>query len=179
MVRTGAALTAVRSSDARAKARPGCPSCQAAIVEPARLIFGEACRQDLGLPGGGRGLEALELCHDDLEGVRPLHACIGGDALPAEQKTHEVARGDRLDLGTQALDRVVVDARKQPTLAPFVSACLRREAAAHDEALGLELCQGGFDPIGREPERYGECALRDRPLTLQATAQDLDQRGLA
>ena len=158
MVRTGrhAALAAVRSSVARAKARPGCPPCQAVIVEPTRLIFGEACRQDLGLPGGGRGLEALELRHDDLEGVRPLHACIGRHALPAKQEAHEVARGDRLDLGTQALDRVVVDARKQPTLAPFVSDCLRREAAAHDEALGLKCRQGGFDLIASEPERFGE-----------------------
>ena len=36
------------------------------------------------------------------------------------QEAQEVARGDRLDLGAQALDRVAVDAREQPALAPFV-----------------------------------------------------------
>ena len=89
-------------------------------IEPARLILGEACRQDLGLPGDGGSLEALELGHDHFERVRPLHACVGRDPLPAEQETHEVARGDRLDLGAQALDRVVVDTGEQSALAPFL-----------------------------------------------------------
>ena len=34
------------------------------IVEPSRLVFGDAGGEDLGLPGAGRGLEAFELAED-------------------------------------------------------------------------------------------------------------------
>ena len=50
----------------------------------------------------------------------PLHLRVGRDALPVEQEAQEVARRHGLDLGAQPLDRVTVDAREQPALAPFV-----------------------------------------------------------
>ena len=177
--RRHAALAAVRSSVARAEARPRDPSGQALIIEPARLVLGEARRQDLGLPGAGRSLEAFELGDDHLERVRPLHARVRRDALPAEQEAQEVARGDRLDLGAQALDRVVVDPGEQPALAPFVRGRRRREAPAHDEAFGLKRRERGCDLVGLEPERRRERALRDRPQALEPAAQDLDQRLIA
>ena len=43
-----------------------------------------------------------------------------GDLLPGEQEAQKIARGDRLDLRAQALDRVVVDAGEQPPVAPFL-----------------------------------------------------------
>ena len=52
--------------------------------------------------------------------IGPLHARIRRDALPAQEETQEVARGDRLDLGAQSLDGVAVDPGEQPALAPFV-----------------------------------------------------------
>ena len=143
--RRDVALAAVRSSVARPEARPCDSSGQALIVEPARLVLGDARRQDLGLPGAGRRLEAFELRDDHLDGIRPLHARVRRDALPAEQETQEVARGDRLDLGAQSLDRVVVDPGEQPALAPFVLGRVRREAPAHDEAFGLKRRKRGRD----------------------------------
>ena len=53
--------------------------------------------------------------------LRTLHPRVGRDALPVEQEAQEVARRDRLDLRAQALDRVAVDAREQPALAPFLA----------------------------------------------------------
>ena len=123
MVRTGAALRSlplVRPLRGR-QPRPGDAPGEAVIVEPGRLVVGEARGQDLGLPGAGRRLEAFELPDHRVERVGPLHARIRRDALPGEQEAQEVARGDRLDLGAQALDRVAVDAREQPALAPFLA----------------------------------------------------------
>ena len=121
-MRTGVTLRSPPLARAIAwtEARPRDPSGEALIVEPARLVFRDARRQDLGLPGAGRRLEAFELRHDHLDGIGPLHARVGRDPLPAKQEAQEIARGDRLDLGAQTLDRVVVDAGEQPALAPFV-----------------------------------------------------------
>ena len=84
---------------------------------------------------------------------------LGGDPLPAEQEAQEVARRHRLDLGAQALERVAVDAREQPALAPFLDRRAGREAAAHREAFGLERRQRGRD-VARAPAR---AARRARP----------------
>ena len=170
------ALAAVRAAVARAEPRPGDPAGEALVVEPARLVFGKARRQDLGLPGAGRRLEALELGDHDLERVRPLHARVGRDVLPAEQEAEKIARRDRLDLGPQALDRVAVDAGEQPALAPFVGLRLGREPAAQREALDLERRECGRDRARLEPERRRERLDRERPLALEPAAHDLDQR---
>ena len=83
--RRGAALAA-SARPLRGASRAHDPPGQALVVQPARLVFGKAGRQDLGLPGAGRRLEAFELGDIDLERVRPLHAGIGRDALPASRK---------------------------------------------------------------------------------------------
>ena len=153
VVRTGAARRSLplRPPVARPEPRPGDASGEAEIVEPGRLVAGEARRQDLALPGAGRRLEALELADDDFDRVRPRHARIGGDPLPVEQEAQEVARGDRLDLGAQALDRVVVDAGEQPALAPFVRVRrVRREPPAQGEAFGFERRERRRDVLARQ-----------------------------
>ena len=122
VVRTGDALrlAAVRAPIARPQPRPGDAPGEALIVEPGRLVAGDPRRQDLGLPGAGRGLEAFELADQDFERVGPFHPRLRRDALPAEQKAQKVARSDRLDLGAQPVDGVAVDAGEQPALAPFL-----------------------------------------------------------
>ena len=75
---------------------------------------------------------------------------VGRHTLPGEQEAQEVARGDRLDLGAQALDRVVMDAREQPPVAPFVGVAAGREAAAQGEAFDLQRDERGGD---RRPAR--------------------------
>ena len=109
---------------ARPQPRPGELPGEAALVEPGRLVAGEARRQDLALPGAGRRLEAFELADHGIERLRPFHPRVGRDALPVEQEAQEVARRHRLDLGPQPLDGVAVDAREQPALAPFLGLAL-------------------------------------------------------
>ena len=90
------------------------------FVEPVRLVVGKTRGQNLALPGARRSLEAFELRHHAVERLRACHPRIGGDVLPGEQKAQEVARRDRLDLGAQPLEGVMVDARQQAALAPFL-----------------------------------------------------------
>ena len=67
-----------RRGVARPQPRPGDAAGEALIVEPGRLVPGDARRQDLGLPGAGRRLEAFELAEHRGERVRPLHARVVG-----------------------------------------------------------------------------------------------------
>ena len=108
-------------TDARPQPGPGDASGEALVVEPDRIVPGDARRQDLGLPGAGRRLEPFELAEHRGERVRPFHAGLVGHPLPGEQEAQEVARRDRLDLGAQPLQRIAVDARQQPALAPLVA----------------------------------------------------------
>ena len=173
--RRDVALAAVRSRVARTEARPRDPSGEALIVEPARLVLGNARRQDLGLPGAGRRLEAFELRHDHFDGIRPLHARVGRDALPAAEEPQEIARGDRLDLGAQTLDRVVVDTSEQPALAPFVRNRSRREAAAHGEAFGLKRGSAPAMSPGSSPSGAAGALSVTGPRPSRRP-RDLDQR---
>ena len=89
---------------ARPQPRPGDAAGEALIVEPGGIVFGDARRQDLGLPGAGRRLETFELAEHRGERVRALHASLRRHPLPFEQEAQEVARRDRLDLGAQPLN---------------------------------------------------------------------------
>ena len=100
--------------------------------------------------------------------------------LPDEQKAHVVGGRDRLDLRAQPAQRVAVNAREQPSIAPlqnagrFVRCCL--EAAPQDTSLGFECEQRGLDVRFRNCERPGE-GLRGRGTEDgEATAQELNQR---
>ena len=95
--------------------------------------------------------------------------------LPGEKKTKEVARGHRLDLGSQTLDRVMVDARQKPALAPFVVCRIRREAPAHGEAFGFKTRERHSDLVRGQPQRRRQCGRSDRPQTFKAAANDLDE----
>ena len=95
------------------------------IIEPGRVIIFEARGQNLRLPGAGRRLETFELLDDGLERIGSLHARFGCEMLPGEQEAQEIPRGDGLDLGAQPFDRVVVDSREQPAVAPFLGRCRR------------------------------------------------------
>ena len=56
--------------------------------------------------------------------------------LPAAEELEEFAGADRLDLAAERLERVAVDARQQPALAPRGAAL---EASAEDGAVVLQL----------------------------------------
>src|SRR5207253_4054851 len=115
---------------------PHKPTGEPLLIEPCGLVLADAVGQDLGLPGAGRRLEALELREHRAHRIGTLHATAERDALPVEEKAHEVARLDGLDLGAQPLDGVAVDAREQPPLAPLAFRGRRgRERAAPRKAL--------------------------------------------
>ena len=170
---------AIRPPSDRPQARPCDPSGEAEIIEPGWFVLGDTRRQDLGFPGASRRLEPFELADDRFDGVRPFHLGVGRDPLPAEQEAQEVARGDRLDLRAQSLDRVAVDACEEPALAPFVRHHTRREAAAHGETFGFERQERWRDFVRIEPERSRERIFGDRPQTFEPTAQDFRQRLVA
>src|SRR5262249_26801518 len=126
----GSARVAILFVGARSQPRPRDASGEAEIVEPGRLIAGEPRGQDLALPRSRGCLETLKLGYDRFKRVRSRDAILGRDALPRQQEAQEIARRHRLDLGTQALDRIVMDARQQPALAPFVDLLLILRSSA-------------------------------------------------
>src|SRR5690606_13333040 len=97
----------------------------------------------------------------------------------AEQETLIVRERDGLDLAAQPPQRVAVDAREQPALAPLLDLAGRKLAsiaAAHREALLLEGRERRGERGRRQAERRGELGRRHRPERLEAAADDLAQR---
>src|SRR5207244_90548 len=139
-----------------------------AFVEPVRLIVGESRGQNLALPGTGRSLESLELRNHTIERLRPCHPRIGRYVLPREQKAQEIARGDRLDLCSQSLERVMVDARQQSALAPFIGGGLRREAPAHRKAFRLKRRERHCNLSRGQAKRQRKRIRSDRAQSLKA-----------
>ena len=145
------------------------------IVQPGRFVAGDACRQDLRLPCTGRRLEALQQRDRGGNRVRPFQPRRVGHALPGEQEAQEVACGDRLDLGAQAADRVVMDAGEQPPIAPFLGVAAGREAATQRKALDFQRGQRCADVVRLQSQRRGQRGLGHRSQTLQPAAQDVGQ----
>src|SRR5688500_11441347 len=104
----------------RAYAHPCEMTRKTPFVEPISIVVGQARGQNLSLPGGGRGFKAFELSQDWIKRLCTCHSRFGRDMLPGEEKAKELARCHRLDLGSQTLDRIMVNARQKPALAPFV-----------------------------------------------------------
>jgi hypothetical protein len=63
--------------------------------------------------------------------------------LPIEQETQEIARLNRFDFGTQALDGVTMYSRQQAALAPLLADLVK--STAHRESFGLERRQRDLD----------------------------------
>ena len=173
--RCGAALAVRAITIARRQPPPSDAAGEAAVVEPLGLVAGKPRGQDFALPGrGGRG-EALELLHQRLDRLGAFHAGVIRHALPREQETQEVARGDRLDLGAQALEGIAMNAREQAALAPLIRID-GQEPAAEREAFHFERRERRRDLARGQSKQIGERGLRDRPLAFQSSAHQLDQR---
>ncbi len=106
---------------------------------------------------------------------RPFQARLVGHALPGEQEAQEVACGDRLDLGAQAADRVVMDAGEQPPIAPFLRVAAWREAATQRKTLDFQRGQRCADVVRLQSQRRGQRGLGHRPQPLQPAAHDVGQ----
>src|SRR5204862_5814470 len=86
-------------------------------------------------------LEALELLDRRRQAFDAAQLVLAGDVLPMQQEAQEVGRAHRLDLRAQAVQRVAMDAREQPPVAPFELGDARREAAAQHSSLRLKRLQ--------------------------------------
>src|SRR6516164_4213768 len=131
-------LAAIGGRIALSEPRPGDPPGETLVIKPSWLIFGQPGRQDLGLPRTRRRLEPLELPHYYLQGVRPLHARVRSDSLPAKQKAQKLDCSHRLYLGAQAAYRIAVDPREQPAFAPFFLVRSPGKTATQCEAFSFE-----------------------------------------
>src|SRR3954469_624041 len=80
------------------------------------------------LPRCRRELVTVELFDDRSHTFDTTHLLLGRDVLPVQEEAHEIRRGDRFDLSTQPIDRVTVDAREEPPIAPFERASGRVRA---------------------------------------------------
>ena len=94
----------------------------------------------------------MQLPDDFADGIGSLDARLRHDALPVEQVPLEVLRADRLDLASQPVERVAVDAREQPPIARLFFLRARREAPAHHQTFRLERneCGGNFGSFKSE-----------------------------
>ena len=170
-----AAFGGVRPRLARLQARPGDAPGEAFVVEPCRLIIGDARGQDFRLPCPRRRFEAFELSDSGGERVRTFHPRIRRHMLPGEQEPQKVARRDRLDFRPQTIDGIAADACEQAPLAPFVDIGAAREPPAHGEAFGLQRKKRRRCRVRLESERRRERGGADRTQSFQPAAQDFDE----
>ena len=135
----------VSRSARRRQARPADLAGQAQRVEHATARSRRRAPAARALPRVGRRARSRRAARR-LRAARraPVRRADGVDVLPREQEPHEVGGADRLDLRAQAIERVAVDARQQPPIAPFerrgsadrVRSDRGKRAAQHD-ALAL------------------------------------------
>ena len=110
-------------------------ACQALLVEPCRVVFRDACGQNLSFPRAGRRIDAFELTEHRRYCIRPLHPRARRDPLPIEEKPQEIPRQHRFDLGAETFDRVTMHTGEQPAIAPLELARARGESSPEHDAL--------------------------------------------
>ena len=109
----------VASRAGRGQPRPADLAGQAQRVEHRRLVAVDAVGQDARSQASAASSKPSSDVEDGAQSVEAGQAARRRDVLPREQEAHEVGRADRLDLGAQAVQRVAMDPRQQPAVAPF------------------------------------------------------------
>ena len=131
-------------------------------------------------PRAGGQLEAVERADDRPQSIEPGQPRRWLDVLPGEQKPHEIGRADRLDLGAQPVERVAMNAREQPAIAPFE---LRRADAVKTPRSTTPSPSSVSSATATSDSLIAQDAAerrsRRRPHERQPAAQDLDDRVLA
>src|SRR6266436_7248545 len=166
------AIRGARRNEPRPSTLPG----KALGVEPGRLILRDAGRKDLRLPRACRRLKAFETGERRRQCIRSLQSRFFRYLLPCKQEAEEVPRSDGLDLGAQALDRIMVDAGKQPAVAPLLVIESLNKSSAQNGALDLQCRKRALECRRFKPERRRQPGLRHRAEAFQPSAQDFDQR---
>ena len=103
----------------RGQPRPANLASQAERVDHRRVVTVDARGQDGALPAVRRQLESVQLLEDRPKAVDAAQPMLRVHVLPREQEPHEVRRADRLDFRPQPVQRVAMNARQQPPVAPL------------------------------------------------------------
>jgi hypothetical protein len=106
--------------------------------------------------------------------IRSLQSRFLRHLLPCKQEPEEIARSDGLDLGAQALDRIMVDAGKQSAVAPLVVIDSLNKPTSQNGALDLQSRERASDRTRLKAQRCGQPGLRYWAEALQPAAQDFD-----
>ena len=159
--------------------RPRYLAREAEGVQPQRIVVLDPRGKHIGLPCRGGQLAAVELVQHRGQALRALHLELGGKVLPPKEKAHAIRRAHRLDLAPQPVQRVAMDAREQPALAPLEVRGAAAEMPAEHEALALQRGQRRVDRPGREVELRGQLRRGRRAADLHAAAHQLAKRVFA
>ena len=103
----------------RRDAAPAHGSGEAELVEPARVVVGDAGRKQRTLPLDSRSLEAFKLRESFEDALFPAELCLRREVLPAEQPAHVDGGSNRFDLLTKRAECKAMDALEDAALAPF------------------------------------------------------------
>src|SRR6266849_2868377 len=106
-----------KEGDAARHLGPSEFSAEAEQVEQGRFVSIDPRRQNESLPRRGGHFEAIELVEDRAQAVDAGE--LVRHMLPGEEEAREVGRADRLDLRTQAIQRVAMDPSEQSPIAPL------------------------------------------------------------
>ena len=140
-------------------------------------------RQNVALPSRRGHLEAVELTDHRREAFQPRGPMLGIHPLPGQQEPDEIRRAHRLDLRAEAVQRVAMDARQQPPLAPLELG--RRvtvawgEAAAEHHSLRLQRDERRFDLDVRDAQCRGEGSRSGRTDDAESSTDQLADGGLS
>ena len=152
----------------RAEPFPPDFATEAQLVEHRRVVALDPGWQHVPFPGRRRKLEPVELRNRDPEAFDSHQPVDGRHVLPGEQESHELGGRDRLDVGTQARQRLPVDACEQPPVAPLLARPGRVKHSSQDDSFGFQRDQRGkrrrfgqadWPPPGRSRRGASPCAL--------------------
>ena len=177
MVRIGVAPAFGAVCEAASRAHDDAPR-QTFVVKPDRIVIGDARGKNFAFPSRRRHLKAFKLRDRRSHGGGPFQTRVFGYMLPGEQEPQEVAGGDGLDLGAQTFDGVMMDARQQPPVAPFLALAPGEKLPRIAKPSASSAASADAISSASESERRGQSPVGDRPQALQPTAQDFDERGL-
>ena len=162
--------------------RPTHTAGEAQRVQQRRIVLLDPRGQDVTLPRRGGNLEAVELADDGREALQSSGPVLGIHPLPGEQEPHEIRWAHRLDLRAEAVERVAVDPRQQPPLAPLQLdrgvAVARTEAAAEHHSLRLQRDERRLDLDLRHTQARRERGRGGGADDAEASAHELAHGGL-
>ena len=146
------------------------------------LVAVEPRRQHGALPGRGRQLDAVERATARAQPVDAGQLVrLGRRAARRTGSAWKSAARDRLDFGAQPVERVAMDARQQPAVAPFERRRRvrvkrpRRTTPSASSARSAASASASGDRTSTPPT----CRRRRRPDDRQPAAQQFDERVVA